>query len=262
VRRTLKRLLLAVLLLGLLTLILVVGTLLTAPGSKALVPGATLAQGRVTTVVDGMVAMYLVEVGGGQVLLVDAGMDGSGAALLAALQERGLGPEQVQVALLTHGHGDHIGGLRARPGGPVAVLAGDRGLVEGRAAAGNLLGRFKEAQPTGLSVQRALKDGEILEFGDSRVEVMALPGHSRGSAAFLIQGVLFLGDSAAATEDGALIAAPPVFSEDRSLNQASLRDLCQRLAPRSGEIHSLAFGHQGALDGLDPLLDWCEANPG
>ena len=39
--------------------------------------------------------------------LVDAGLDGTGAAILKELSSEGVSPEQVHAVLLTHGHPDH-----------------------------------------------------------------------------------------------------------------------------------------------------------
>jgi glyoxylase-like metal-dependent hydrolase (beta-lactamase superfamily II) len=38
--------------------------------------------------------------------------------------------------------------------------------------------------------------------------------------------------------------------------QLELRALAERLRPRRNEIRYLAFGHQGPLERLDPLLQW------
>ncbi len=50
-----------------------------------------------------------------EVALIDAGNDVQGKALLAELSRRGLSPDDVKVILLTHGHADHIGGIRNSP---------------------------------------------------------------------------------------------------------------------------------------------------
>ena len=76
------------------------------------------------------------------------------------------------------------------------------------------------------------------------------------SAAFLAHGVLFFGDSAAASSVGTISSAPPVYSVDRERNQRELRALADRLRSRRNEIHHMAFGHQGPLAGIEPLLEW------
>ena len=66
----------------------------------------------VEVVKDGYVSAYIVDLGPGEVALVDSGNDESGRAVLGALAERGLGPDAVKAIFLTHGDSDHT---RGRP---------------------------------------------------------------------------------------------------------------------------------------------------
>src|SRR6266852_4648173 len=50
----------------------------------------------------------VVDVGEGHVVLIDAGYDPKGAALLAELARRKVGPDAVTAIFFTHGHPDHI----------------------------------------------------------------------------------------------------------------------------------------------------------
>jgi glyoxylase-like metal-dependent hydrolase (beta-lactamase superfamily II) len=218
-----------------------------------------VANGAVHCAVDDYVSACLLETGGEQVVLIDAGLDPEAGPIRALLQERGYGPGDVAAIFLTHGHGDHIGGVGAFPGAKVYVLEADVDLVEGRRVADNAVGWFQSAAPTGVTVARGLVDGEVVRVGALRVEVFAIPGHTRGSAALLARGVLFVGDSAAASSDGTMRAGPPIFSADRPQNRASLTALAARLGPRAGEVRAMAFSHQGPLPGLAPLLDWAAA---
>jgi hypothetical protein len=43
---------------------------------------------------------------------------------------------------------------------------------------------------------------------------------------------------------------------DVELNHRSLQALAARLRPRQGDVHAIAFGHQGPVKGLDALLKW------
>jgi glyoxylase-like metal-dependent hydrolase (beta-lactamase superfamily II) len=203
--------------------------------NSRMVDGAIVAPG-VQLVKDGIVSLYLVDVGQGKVALVDAGNDRSGKAVLAALAKRGLSPASVAAIFLTHGHPDHTRGCNVFPGTSVYAMQADVDLVADAA-----------------KITRPLKDGDVIDVEGTRVEAFATPGHTPGSAAYLVSGVLFFGDSAGASKAGEVMQAVRLFSKDPQLNVTSLKALAARLQPRAAEVKALAFGHTGPLAGLQPL---------
>jgi glyoxylase-like metal-dependent hydrolase (beta-lactamase superfamily II) len=88
------------------------------------------------------------------------------------------------------------------------------------------------------------------------VKAYAIPGHTQGSGAFLINETLFLGDSAGGQSDGKVRGAPWVFSDNTEQNRASVRALAQRLKAENSSVKTLAFAHSGPLNGLEPLLNF------
>jgi glyoxylase-like metal-dependent hydrolase (beta-lactamase superfamily II) len=83
----------------------------------------------------------------------------------------------------THGHWDHVRAwddLREDPGLPIWGHPGDAELFP-------------------RPVDRELADGDVLDVGDLRVEVLHTPGHTDGSLHYLVEGAerphLFTGDS-------------------------------------------------------------------
>jgi glyoxylase-like metal-dependent hydrolase (beta-lactamase superfamily II) len=209
-----------------------------------------------TLVKDGFVSAGLVPLGEHEVALVDAGNDVQAKALLAELSRRGLGPDDVKVILLTHGHSDHIGGGAKFPKAQVVALAAEVEVVEGRSSGGGPLLRFRPPRPTGIRLSRTLQDGEVVQLGSFRVRVFALPGHTPGSAAYAIGENLFLGDSANQDKHGRLKAAHWIFSESTAQNRKSLAELARRLAGDSS-IKTLVFGHSAPLErGVAPLVEF------
>jgi glyoxylase-like metal-dependent hydrolase (beta-lactamase superfamily II) len=210
----------------------------------------------VQVVKDGIVSCYLVDLRDREVALVDACNDTSAKAIQRALTARGLGPEAVKLILLTHGDYDHTRGVLAFPKATVMALMPDVPLAEGRESRMPLM----RPKDTGVRVQRALADGEVVEFGGVRFRVYALPGHSKGSAAYLARGVLFMGDSAEATSKGTLAPAKRLTSSDPAQNRASLVRLAGTLAPIAAEVRAIAPAHSGVLrQGLAPLTDFARA---
>lgn len=201
---------------------------------------------RVVQLVDGYVNVFAIDAGDGQVVLVDAGDDPTGAAILAGLSRLGHAPSAVKAILLTHGHPDHTAGARLFPEARVYAFAPDAPIAAGEKRAGGPLPRFistpaeKTARVTDL-----LTDGQKIVVGTATVTAHHIPGHTGGSAAFEYEGTLFLGDSATGREDGTVVSAPWVLSDDVAQNVASLAALRDRLAAEGRAIRTLAFGHSG-----------------
>lgn len=208
----------------------------------------------VHTVVDGIVAVSIIPTPGGA-LLVDCGNDPEGTALIGALGAQGLAPGDVAGILLTHGHADHVGACHRFPQARIVSLAEEVDHIEGREKPRGPLPRLVPLAARPFSVTDPLRDGDRIELGGATVEALHLPGHTAGSAAYLVDGVLFLGDSATISSDGqTLYAAPWAFTDSTVTNRAALVALAQRLRPRTDEIRALHFSHSGPASGLGPLL--------
>ncbi|MSO30131.1 MAG: MBL fold metallo-hydrolase [Acidobacteria bacterium] len=252
-----------------LLLLIVVAVALIAPiliGRRSMPDGFEL--DNLLVLRDGMVGVGFIPIGEYEVALIDAGNDPSGQVILDELARRKLGPEAVSYILVTHGHPDHIAAVSRFPNAQVYALAAEVPLIEGRASARGPLPRLFPTRPTGIKVFRALRDGDTVEIGMTWVRVYAVPGHTAGSAAYLVNGTLFMGDAADASRDGTLVGAPWIFSDSQAENRASLVRLSETLtAAWSGdqgdrEVRAIVFSHSGALtEGLGPLTAFAESNP-
>jgi glyoxylase-like metal-dependent hydrolase (beta-lactamase superfamily II) len=95
----------------------------------------------------------------------------------------------------THAHLDHIGGiqeLKEKYGIPLFLHAADEPLL---GSAHTHARFFGVAEPSVPAVDRRLADGDVLDFGGIRLEVLHTPGHSPGSVSLVAGGRVFVGDT-------------------------------------------------------------------
>ncbi|MBQ7826727.1 MAG: MBL fold metallo-hydrolase [Clostridia bacterium] len=122
-------------------------------------------------------------------------IDPTDAELLeACFSEHELRPVAV---LLTHGHFDHICGL---PGLlrnwqiPVYLHPGDGSMLTDPMRCG-LHAFFPGASFEPVNGYEAISDVQELCIADLEIRVLSTPGHSKGSVCYLIDGILFSGDT-------------------------------------------------------------------
>lgn len=98
----------------------------------------------------------------------------------------------------THLHIDHVAGipfLRAKYGVPVMAHAGDKPLAEGMGLQARMFGLNLNLD--NIEVTDYLESGDKIKIGHGELEVISVPGHSKGSIALLDRqgGFLISGDA-------------------------------------------------------------------
>jgi glyoxylase-like metal-dependent hydrolase (beta-lactamase superfamily II) len=211
-------------------------------------------------------AGYLIT--GTEPVLVETGSQTSVPALLAALDELGVAPEELAGIAVTHIHLDHAGGVgdvaAAFPKATVYVhekgarhLVDPTKLVDSAALVyGDLLdslyGRLTATDPTRV---RVLHDGDdLMVSSNRRLTTVDSPGHAKHHLALhdSESGLLFAGDAVGVRLPAAGILRPATPPPDFDLDQAiaSLRRFADR------QPSGVALAHFGLVpEPLDTLAE-------
>ena len=125
-------------------------------------------------------SVYVVE-GEDKALVIDAGTEMPHLSKAVATLT-----DKPQMLALTHGHGDHVGGVVSFP--EVWIHPADTSMI----GAG--------ARQYGIQVH-LLSDGEVIDLGGRQIEVLHTPGHTSGSVTFFdkARGYGFSGDAFGST---------------------------------------------------------------
>ena len=135
---------------------------------------------------------YLVKDGKGKAFVVDpAAFDGRLEALLEAEKVK-----ELQYILLTHGHFDHITGvkeLKERYGGKIVIHKDDEKAFWDESA--SLSSSFGTPQNYPEKADITVEDGDALPFSESEIKVIHTPGHTVGGVCYALGNELFSGDT-------------------------------------------------------------------
>jgi metallo-beta-lactamase class B len=154
-------------------------------------------------------AVFAIETDQG-VILIDAGVEEGAFELREYLLQVGLKIEDVRLVLITHAHYDHVFGVhKVREVSGAIVAAGrDDCDVLRSADQDSLFSLFSRHQFSGtpIPVDRQLQDGDVVELGNTKIQVLGTPGHTPGSVSFVLerdgQRILFSGDTIASLNFG------------------------------------------------------------
>ena len=164
----------------------------------------------------------------GEAIVIDPGDEID--RIVEVLQRHNL---RVKYIVITHGHIDHIGGaklLKERTGAPVYMNEQDFALY-GRLEQQAMMIGIPTPERTDIDV--TLRDGDKIECGGIRADVMHTPGHTQGSSCLLLHGMA----------DPTLIAGDTLF-----------RDSIGRTDLPGGNFHQIMQSLQSKLMALDDAV--------
>ena len=103
--------------------------------------------------------------------------------------------KEQKLILLTHCHFDHIeavADVKAIWNCPLLIGEDEaEGLLDNRI---NLSGYWSDTAVS-LTPDMTLSDGDVIECGEDSIKVLSTPGHTAGSVCYLLDDILFSGDT-------------------------------------------------------------------
>lgn len=187
-----------------------------------------------------IVNYYLVKTPSGWIAIDSGGDPGHSRKEFAAM---GFDPSLVRAVFLTHSDSDHARGVTLFPNAKVFISEREKDIATGKVNRALVFKNSLAIEPVYLS------DGEAVLVDGRRVQLVEAPGHTPGSAAYIVDGkYLFTGD-AFAIKDGRI----DPFNEFFTMDQTRANESVYRLASLKG-LSLVLTGHYGVSDKPDALF--------
>lgn len=167
-----------------------------------------------------VIGSYLIETGEGP-LIIETGPDTTFDNLKSGLKKHGYGISDVKHVFVTHIHLDHSGAAWhfAKEGATIYVhergaphlIAPERLMKSAAMIYGDKMDElWGEVQGIDENLVKVVSEGDSINIGDTKIEVVESIGHANHHNAYLIEGNLFTGDVAGCRiADGPIIPPTP-----------------------------------------------------
>src|SRR5688572_21043359 len=134
-------------------------------------------------------ASFLITTRSGHILL-DPGFEQTVPLIKNSMRALGFKYEDIRILLNSQAHYDHAAALaliKRETGAQLAAMADDAPLLESGGRDDFVFGDEYPFAP--VTVDRRLRDGEVIELGDLRLTARHTPGHTKGAATFFTTAV-------------------------------------------------------------------------
>jgi glyoxylase-like metal-dependent hydrolase (beta-lactamase superfamily II) len=211
-------------------------------------------------------------------ILIECGPGSTIPAVVTALSDHNLTPQDITDVFVTHIHLDHAGaaGWWARQGATIHVHNfGARHLLNPEkliASATRIYGDqmdtlWGEFLPVPAEKLNQLSDGDCIEIEELNIKALDTPGHARHHMSYLVNNICFTGDVGGCRLPGIksirLPSVPPEFNIEtwrQTIHKLQREDL-RFIAPTHFGLHPDPNWHLAALaERLDEIETWVDTN--
>ncbi|MDE5996340.1 MAG: MBL fold metallo-hydrolase [Eubacterium sp.] len=151
----------------------------------------------------------------------------------------------LEYILLTHGHYDHIGGvkeIKEKFNAKAVISEADAGMLSSSKLS---LAAFCGGAHNNTSADILVKDGDVITLGNTEIKVMATPGHTKGGVCYIADDVIFTGDTLFCCSCGRTDFPGGSFREIKeSLHRLASLDKNYKIYPGHEEFSTLDYEKQ------------------
>lgn len=151
----------------------------------------------------------------------------------------------LEYILLTHGHYDHIGGvkeIKEKFNAKAVISKADAPMLSSSRLS---LAAFCGGVQNDTDADILVKDGDVITLGNTEIKVMATPGHTKGGVCYIADDVIFTGDTLFCCSCGRTDFPGGSFSEIKeSLNHIASLDKNYKVYPGHEEFSTLDYEKQ------------------
>ena len=118
-------------------------------------------------------------------ILVNTGLEDSTSLIRDNIESLGFSVEDVKILLQMQAHWDHTAALaviKEATGAEMWATAADAPVLEDGGVSDPHFGGRQSFRP--ISVDKVINDGDVIELGDIRLNVLETPGHTAGSSSY------------------------------------------------------------------------------
>ncbi|MEN9571946.1 MAG: hypothetical protein RL172_3177 [Bacteroidota bacterium] len=133
-------------------------------------------------------ASYLIKSSEGLIVLY-TGMPSSGPMIEQSIKKLGFNPKDIKLLITGHAHSDHVGGmqyLQKISGAKIALMEEEKDLIESGGKTDFHYGDYPVYYYPPVTVDRSLKDNDVVELGNVKLTALLTPGHTKGGTTWVM----------------------------------------------------------------------------